>query len=76
MRYQVGFLLPLKLQKICFFGLCRKILLGNQFTGFFTVDLFNLLILILGFRSYIVLVVIVAMIIIIITVLYLTSAKI
>ena len=57
MRYQVDFLLPLKLQKISYyFGLCRKILLANQLTGFFTFDLFNLLILILGVNCYIVLV--------------------
>ena len=48
MRYQVDFLLPLKLQKICYFGLCRKILLANQFAGFFTFELFDFLILILG----------------------------
>ena len=36
MRYQVDFLLPLKLQKIsCYFGLCRKILLANQFCRIF-----------------------------------------
>ena len=57
MRYQIYFLLPLKLQKIssCF-GLCRKILLANQFAGFFTIDLFDLLILIPGLHCYIVLV--------------------
>ena len=49
MRYQVDFLLPLNLQKIsCYFGLCCKLLLANQFAGFFTFDLFNLLILIPG----------------------------
>ena len=49
MRYQVDFLLPLKLQKISYyFGLCRKISLANQFAGFFTFDLFDLLILIPG----------------------------
>ena len=49
MRYHVDSLLPLKLQKIsCYFGLCRKILLANQLAGFFTFDLFDLLILILG----------------------------
>ena len=47
MRYQVNFLLPLKLQKIYYFVLCRKILLANQFAGFFAFDLFDLLILIL-----------------------------
>ena len=57
MRYQVDFLLPLKLQKISYyFGLCWKILLANQFAGFFTFDLFDLLILILGIHCYIVLV--------------------
>ena len=35
MRYQVDFLLPLKLQKICYFGLCCKILFPNQFAGLF-----------------------------------------
>ena len=35
MRYQIDFLLPLKLQKIsCYFGLCSKILLANHFTEF------------------------------------------
>ena len=56
MRYQVDFLLPLKLQKIYFFGLCQKILWANQFPGFFTFDLFDLLILIPGGHCYIVLV--------------------
>ena len=52
MRYQVNFLLPLKLQKIFyFFGLCRKILLANQYVGCFTFDVLNLLILIPGFHS-------------------------
>ena len=54
MRYQVDFLLLLKLQKICYFGLCHKILLANQFAGFFTFDLFFLLILIPGTHCYIV----------------------
>ena len=59
MRYQVDFLLPLKLQKISYyFGLCWKILLANQFAGFFTFDLFGLLILIPGVHYYIVLVLI------------------
>ena len=49
MRYQVDFLLPLKLQKMpYYFGLCQKILLANQFVEFFTFDLFGLLILMLG----------------------------
>ena len=40
MMYQVDFLLPLKVQKILYyFGLCWKILLVNQFAGFFTLDL-------------------------------------
>ena len=57
MRYQVDFLLSLKLQKIShYFGLWQKILLANQFPGFFTFDLFDLLILILGVHCYIVLV--------------------
>ena len=56
MRYQVDFLLPLKLQKISYyFGLCRKILLANQFVGFFTFDLFDLLTLVPGVHCYIVL---------------------
>ena len=77
MRYQADFLLPLKLHKICYFGLCRKILLANQFAGFFTFDLFDMLMLILGIHCYIVFVVIVVIIIIIIIiVLYLTSVKI
>ena len=81
MRYQIDFLLPLKLQKISYyFGLCQKILLVNQFAGFFTFDLFDLLILIPGFHCYIVLVVTVdiitvIIIIIIIFVLYLTSVN-
>ena len=57
MRYQVDFLLPLKLQKISYcFGLCWKILLANQFARFFTFDLFDLLVLIPGVHRYIVLV--------------------
>ena len=57
MRYQVDFLLPLKLQKISYyFGLCWKILLANQFEGFFTFDMFDLLILIPVAHCYIVLV--------------------
>ena len=57
MRYQVDFLLPLKLQKISYyFRLCRKILLANHFAGFFNFDLFDLLILIPGIHCYIVLV--------------------
>ena len=58
MRYQVDFLLPLKLQKIsCYFWICRKILLAYQFAGFLTFELFDLLIVILcGGHCYIVLV--------------------
>ena len=60
MRYQIDFLLPLKLQKISYYsGLCRKILLANQFSGFSTFDLFDLLILIPGVHCYTVLVVLV-----------------
>ena len=56
MSYQVDFWLPLKLQKISnLFGLCWKILLVNQFPGFFAFDLFDLLILILGVHCCIVL---------------------
>ena len=78
MRYQVDYLLPLRLQKIsCYFGLCLKILLANQFAELFNLDLFDLLILILGVHCYIVLVAIVVIVIIIlIIVLYLTSVKI
>ena len=55
--YQVDFLLPLKLQKIsCYFGYDPKKLFANLFAGFFTFDLFDLLILIPGVRCYIVLV--------------------
>ena len=54
MRCQVDFLLPLKLQSICYFGLCHKIFLANQFAGFFTFDLFDLLILITEVHCYIV----------------------
>ena len=56
MRYQVDFLLPLKLQKICYFGLCDKIRSANLFAGFFNFDFFELLILILEVHYYIVLV--------------------
>ena len=56
MRYQVDFLVPLKLQKVCYFGLFHKVLLANQFAGFLTFDLFDLLILILRLHYYIVLV--------------------
>ena len=57
MRYQVDFLLPFKLQKISYyFGLCWKILLANHFIGFFTFDLFDLLISIPGVHWYIILV--------------------
>ena len=57
MRYQVDVLLPLKLQKISYYlGLWQKILLANQFAGFFTFNLFGLLISIPGIHCYIVLV--------------------
>ena len=56
LRYQVDFLLPLKLQKICYFGLCCKILLANQFAEFFTFNLFYLLIVVQRVHCYIVLV--------------------
>ena len=57
MRYQVDFLLPLMLQKVSYyFGLYWKILLANQFAGFFTFDFFDMLILIPGVHCYIVLV--------------------
>ena len=46
------------------FGLCWKILLVNQLTGFSTFDLFDLLILIPGVHCYIVLVIIVVEVII------------
>ena len=49
------FLLLLKLQKISYyFGLCHKKLLANQFAWFFSFDLFDLLILIIGVHCYIV----------------------
>ena len=57
MSYQVDFLLPLKLKKKSYyFGLCWKILLGNHCAGYFTFDLFDLLIFIPGVHCYIVLV--------------------
>ena len=57
MRYQVDFLIPLKLQKILdYFGLYRKILLANQFAGVFTFELCDLLIVIPGLHYHIVLV--------------------
>ena len=43
-------------KKYTFLGLCQKTLLANQFAWFFTFDLFDLLILILGVHCYIVLV--------------------
>ena len=57
MRYQVEFLLPLKLQKTYYHGFGCKILLVNQFAGFFAFDLFNLIILIPGVHCCIVLVI-------------------
>ena len=57
MRYQVDFLLPLKVQKMSYyFGLCWTIPLVNQFTGYFTFDLFDFLILISGIHCYVVIV--------------------
>ena len=57
MKYQFDFLLPLKLQKIsCNLSYDPKILLTNQFAGFFTFDFFDLSILIPGGHCYIVLV--------------------
>ena len=53
MMCQVDFLLPLKLQKIYYFGLCQKTFLANQLAGFFT---FDLLTLIPGVHCYVVLV--------------------
>ena len=41
-------------KKIILFGLCFKIFLATQFAGFFTFDLFDLLILIPGVHCYIV----------------------
>ena len=57
MRYQVDFLLPLKLQKNAILGYDPKILLANCFAGFFTFDLFDLLILIPVIHCCIVLVI-------------------
>ena len=55
LRYQVDFLFPLKLLKISYYiGLCWKMLLSNQFAGFFTFGLFDLLILIPGVYCYLV----------------------
>ena len=63
MRYPVDFLPPLKLQKMsCSFGLCWKVLLANQFVGFFMFDLFDLLVLIPGVPCYISLVCLVSLI--------------
>ena len=57
MRYQVDFLIPLKLQKIsCCFGLCRKIILANQFAVFVTFDVCDLLIVIPEVHCFLVLV--------------------
>ena len=57
MGYQVDSLLPLKLEEIlCYYGLWIKILLANQFAGFSTVGLFDLLNLILRVHWYTVLV--------------------
>ena len=47
----------MKLQKILYyFGLCWKILFADQFAGFFTFDLFHLLILTVGVHCYVLLV--------------------
>ena len=54
MRDQVIFFLPLKLE-ICYFGNDPKILLANQFAGYFAFGLFDLLNLIPGVHCYIVL---------------------
>ena len=56
MKNQFDFFASIQATKKCCFGLCRKILLANQFTGFFTFDLFDLLILLPGVHCYIVLV--------------------
>ena len=58
-RYEVSscFFLPLKLEEIlCYLGFDPKTLLANQFAGYFTFGLFDLLNLIPGFHYYIVLV--------------------
>ena len=56
MTYQVDVLLPLKLQKYhAILGYDPKILLANQFAGFFTFDLFDFSVLIPGVHCYIVL---------------------
>ena len=44
MRYQIDFFASIETLKICYFGLCQKMLLTNQFAGFITFDLFDLLI--------------------------------
>ena len=55
--YQVDFFASIEAAKnTLFLGLCQKTLLANQFAWFFTFDLFDLLILILGVHWYIVLV--------------------
>ena len=50
MMYQVDFLLPLKLEEICY---DPKILLFNQFAGYFSFGLFDLLNVIPGVHCYI-----------------------
>ena len=52
MRYQANF----STKNIVLFWVVPEMLLANQFAGFFIFDLFNLLVLILGFHYYIVLV--------------------
>ena len=60
LRYQVDFLLPLKLEKIlCYFGLWPQNTLSESVCGIFTFDLFDLLNLIPGVHCYIALVFIV-----------------
>ena len=56
MRYQVDFLLRLKLEEICYFGLWPQNTLGQSVAGFLTFDLFDLWNLIPGVHYYIVLV--------------------
>ena len=57
MRYQVDFFASIEATKtIILFWVMLEILLANQFAGFFTSDLFDLLILIQGVHCYILLV--------------------
>ena len=41
MKYEFDFVLPLKLEKYAILGYDFKILLANQFKGFFTFDLID-----------------------------------